>query len=61
LIWEKTLGKDLMANAPALKGQPDKDRIKLLDILQKSMDGKVISKVKSSFLKINKVSLNLHC
>jgi ABC-type ATPase involved in cell division len=40
-----------MANAPALKGQPDKDRIKLLDILQKSMDGKVISKNEEFFLK----------
>jgi energy-coupling factor transporter ATP-binding protein EcfA2 len=36
---------------PALKGPIDKDRGKLLDILQKSMDGKVISKNYELFLK----------
>jgi len=36
---------------PALRGPIDRDRGKLLDILQKSMDGKVISKNEEFFLK----------
>jgi hypothetical protein len=36
---------------PALKGPIDKDRAKLLEILQKSMAGKVISKNEEFFLK----------
>lgn len=35
----------------SLKGQPDDDRKKLLEILQKSMDGKVIAKNEEFFLK----------
>jgi predicted ATP-dependent endonuclease of OLD family len=34
-----------------LKGSPERDRASLLDILQKSMDGKVISKNEEFFLK----------
>lgn len=36
---------------PALKGPTDKDRIRLLEILQKSMDGKIVSKKEEFFLK----------
>jgi predicted ATP-dependent endonuclease of OLD family len=36
---------------PPLKGQPDKDRGRLLEILQKSIDGKVILKNEEYFLK----------
>lgn len=36
---------------PALKGPMDKDRARLLDILQKAMDGKVITKKEEFFLK----------
>lgn len=36
---------------PPLKGQPERDRAKLLEILQTSMDGKVVSKNEEFFLK----------
>jgi AAA15 family ATPase/GTPase len=36
---------------PPLRGAMDKDRVKLLDILQKSMDGKVVSKNEEFYLK----------